>query len=61
MTVFNLTAGEHTLYLKVADDYTLIDWLMVKKDGDPAPPAEPGRLWETGVDHKVVYKPENFI
>lgn len=61
VTVFNLTAGEHTLYLKVADDYTLIDWLMVKKDGDPAPPAEPGRLWETGVEHKVVYKPENFI
>jgi hypothetical protein len=26
---FFLTAGEHTLYLKVAEEYSLIDWLMV--------------------------------
>ena len=39
-TRFHLTAGEHTLYLKVAEEYTLLDWIWVAKDGDPAPEAD---------------------
>ena len=60
---FHLTAGEHTLYLKVAEEYTLIDWLCVVKDGDPAPTAEPGRPWDqsSGVETKRALKPEKFV
>jgi hypothetical protein len=50
-TVFTLTAGSHTLYLKVAEEYTLIDWLYIAKVGDPPPTASPGRSWQaTAVD-----------
>jgi len=58
--IYNLTAGEHTLYLKVADEYTLIDWLWVAKDGDPAPEALPGRLWKPSAIERKVNKPEGF-
>lgn len=61
-TIFNLSAGEHTLYLKVADEYTLLDWLYVAKDGDPAPAAEPGRSWQaTSVESRIVHRPEVFV
>lgn len=43
---FFLIAGEHTLYLKVADEYALIDWIMVSGVDDPVPAAEPGRAYE---------------
>jgi hypothetical protein len=46
---FYLTAGTHTLYLKVAEEYTLIDWLYVAKVGDPPPIAEPGAPYEEPV------------
>jgi hypothetical protein len=60
-TRFHLKAGEHTLYLKVMDEYTLLDWLLVAKDADSVPAAEPGRLWKTGVESRVVPKPESFV
>lgn len=43
---FYLTAGTHTLYLKVAEEYTLLDWLYIAKVGDPPPTAEPGAPYE---------------
>jgi len=60
-TRFNLTAGEHTLYIKVAEEYTLLDWIWVAKDGDPPPAPEPGRSWQTEVKNTVVYQPKGFI
>jgi hypothetical protein len=62
-TRFPLTAGEHTLYLKLAEEYTLIDWICVVKDGDPAPAAEPGRSWDqsTTVEMNVASKPVQFV
>jgi hypothetical protein len=50
-TTFTLDAGTHTLYLKVAEEYTLIDWLYIAKIGDPPPAATPGRSWQaTAID-----------
>ena len=50
-TKFTLNAGTHTLYLKVAEEYTLIDWLYIAKVGDPPPAATPGRSWQaTAID-----------
>jgi hypothetical protein len=61
---FNLKKGNHTLYLKVAYEFTCIDWLMIKKAGDPAPESVPGRTCEgcgTDVEENPVYKPEDFV
>ena len=59
---FNLTAGKHTLYLKVADEYTLLDWIWVAKVGDPAPDAIPGRPWgDTAVEERPVHRPTGFV
>ncbi|UCD38429.1 MAG: T9SS type A sorting domain-containing protein, partial [Fidelibacterota bacterium] len=44
--VFNLTAGIHTLYIKVAEEFTLLDWLYVAKVGDAPPAAAPGAAYE---------------
>ncbi len=63
-TAFSLTAGTHTLYLKVAEEYTLIDWLYVGKVGDPSPAAEPGRSWQgTGIDGRNAgpIQPSGFV
>ena len=60
-TRFHLTAGKHTLHLKVAAEYTLLDWLWVAKDGDAPPDAIPGRSWgETNVESRTVHRPESF-
>lgn len=60
--VFALSKGLHTIYLKVAYEFTCIDWLMVVKNGDPAPTAEPGRSWqETDVENPITHSPESFV
>jgi hypothetical protein len=62
-TRFHLTAGEHTIYLKASEEYTLLDWLWVAKDGDPGPAAEPGRPWDQGsnINTRNVIRPEQFV
>jgi len=62
-TRFHLTTGEHTLYLKVAEEYTLIDWLCVVKDRDTTPTVEPGRPWDIESSTKMDGNPypQEFI
>lgn len=65
---FYLTTGTHTLYLKVGAEFTLIDWICVVKDGDPAPTAEPGASWrdepqdttQTDIEPESHTTPEEF-
>ncbi len=63
-TKFQLTAGTHTLYLKIGEEYTLLDWLYVAKVGDPAPSAVPGRPWQAtgiGTDDPKALQPSGFV
>jgi hypothetical protein len=48
--MFYLTAGTHTLYLKVGEEFTLLDWLYVAKVGDAPPAIEPGGAYEEPQD-----------
>jgi len=62
-TRFQLSAGTHTIYLKISDEYTLLDWLMVSKVGDPPPTAESGRPWDqaSSIKPENSIKPEEFV
>jgi hypothetical protein len=62
-TRFELSAGTHTIYLKISEEYTLLDWLMVSKVGDSPPDAEPGRPWDqaSSIEPSNTIKPEQFV
>lgn len=58
---FPLTAGTHTVYFKVAEEFTLLDWIMVSRVSDPPPAAEPGRPYETvEIYHEPLSGPTDF-
>jgi len=63
-TIFPLTAGNHTLFLKVAEEYTLLDWLYIAKVGDAPPAATPGRSWQAtaiGGGNAESLQPAGFV
>jgi hypothetical protein len=60
---FYLTAGTHTLYFKVSEEFALLDWIYVAKVGDPPPPVEPGAPFEepvSGIAEEQTGTPQQF-